>query len=252
MSLPNYDSVKQKIIDTLVGRPEGTEIDPANQQNYELSLLDYVKSVETSSQTPFKGIADENTVPLQPNSSFISYISSLNPGQTKTFQNFRNQSGQPISVTADNDKSCLVILVWNTQYWSVDKITIAVKENGGSDYTLPVATSSVLGGVKIGETLKMNGGVLDVKSNLADELVKNAFTQAGINYNNSIDDEKELEAVNYFLSYEGKDKVSLALRYLVRLFTQSLNNYSGGMIQPLSNEAAAETAQIKGEEAADA
>ena len=153
MSLPNYDSVKQKIIETLVGRPEGTEIDPANQQNYELSLLDYVKSVETSSQTPFKGIADENTVPLQPNSSFISYISVLNSGQSKTFQNFRNQSGQPISVTADSDKSYLIILVWNTQYWSVEKIAIAVKENGGSDYTLPVATSSVLGGIKPGAGL---------------------------------------------------------------------------------------------------
>lgn len=126
MSLPNYDSVKQKIIDTLVGRPEGTEIDPANQQNYELSLLDYVKSVETSSQTPFKGIADENTVPLQPNNSFISYISVLNSGQSKTFKNFRNQSGQPISVTADTNKSHLIILVWNTQYWSVEKITIGV------------------------------------------------------------------------------------------------------------------------------
>lgn len=39
---------------------------------------------------------------------------------------------------------------------------IAINDAGGVSYTLPTATGSVLGGVKVGTTLEINAGVLDV------------------------------------------------------------------------------------------
>lgn len=232
MSLPNYDSVKQKIIDTLVGRPEGTEIDPANQQNYELSLLDYVKSVETLSQTPFKGIADENTVPLQPNNSFVSYISNLNLGQSKTFKNFRNQSGQPISVTADTNKSHLIVLVWNTQYWSVEKITIGVATGGSG------------GGLTVSDLLT-NAEFLDnVATRASNEAVKKAVAnQLGNNYMTAfreLDNTTQQAMLAVMANDFTTDQLNVAAATTVKLIAEMFGFQWNTKLNPLREEAANE------------
>ncbi|MDE5758815.1 MAG: hypothetical protein K2H85_09430 [Allobaculum sp.] len=54
------------------------------------------------------------------------------------------------------------------------------KAVGSSDYTLPVATASTLGGVKVGAGLRIENGVLTTVSqntvNIADDLIRSRFT----------------------------------------------------------------------------
>lgn len=63
--MAGYNDTKAMIISTLMGRPAGTEIQPENQQAYELNMLDYIRNLELISSSPIIGIADETTTPVQ-------------------------------------------------------------------------------------------------------------------------------------------------------------------------------------------
>ena len=41
-----YDDIRQRILSTLMQRPNGTEIQPDNHQDFALSLLEYIRGVE--------------------------------------------------------------------------------------------------------------------------------------------------------------------------------------------------------------
>ena len=45
----------------------GTEIQPEKHQAYALNMLDYVRSVELVSSSSLVGLAEESTIPIQPN-----------------------------------------------------------------------------------------------------------------------------------------------------------------------------------------
>ena len=47
--MAGYSDTKQMIIDALMGRPEGTQIQPEDHQAFALQIIDYIKSVELSS-----------------------------------------------------------------------------------------------------------------------------------------------------------------------------------------------------------
>lgn len=128
--MPGYADTKKLIIDTLVGRPVGTLIFPEGHQTFALSLLDYIHSVELLGASSLQGIANEDTVPLQPNNARVSYISSVPPGETYTFENFHGQNGDPISVISGEDTITFCTLLWNGEYWIVSCIPITT--GGGS------------------------------------------------------------------------------------------------------------------------
>lgn len=120
--MAGYNDTKAMIISTLMGRPAGTEIQPENQQAYELNMLDYIRSLELISSSPIIGVADETTTPVQPDDARVSYIAGIAQNRTVTFQNFIGQDGQPLSITTSDMEAYLVILLWNAQYWTMQAI----------------------------------------------------------------------------------------------------------------------------------
>lgn len=120
--MAGYDDTRQMIISTLMGRPNGEEIQPENQQAYELNMLDYIRSLELLANGPLIGIATPSTQPVQPDDSRACYIAGVAQDRTVTFQNFRNYLGQPIQITNGQMEACLVILIWDTQYWSAETV----------------------------------------------------------------------------------------------------------------------------------
>ena len=44
--MAGYDDTYKMIVSTLMGRPNGTEIQPENHQAYALNMLNYIRSLE--------------------------------------------------------------------------------------------------------------------------------------------------------------------------------------------------------------
>lgn len=117
-----------------MGRPAGTEIQPENHQDYALSLLDYVRSLELTSQSGLIDIAYEDTVPVQPADARVSYISGIGQNSTLTFINFLDAVGNPISITSRPMEGGFIILLWNTQYWESSFIQSNITITSGQSY----------------------------------------------------------------------------------------------------------------------
>lgn len=132
--MAGYDDTRQMIISTLMGRPNGEEIQPENQQAYELNMLDYIRSLELLANAPFIGVAQSTTQPVQPDDSRACYIAGVAQDRTVTFQNFRNYLGQPIQITTGQMEAYLVILVWNGQYWSAESVPTNVISSADQAY----------------------------------------------------------------------------------------------------------------------
>jgi hypothetical protein len=124
--MAGYNDTRTKILNTLLSRPNGTEIQPENHQDFALSMLDYIRSVELISASTLIGIADENTVPVQSDTANAAYIAGVAQGRTVVFKNFFNEDGDEITVTTDDDEAKLVVLLWNTQYWSKQEVSANV------------------------------------------------------------------------------------------------------------------------------
>lgn len=139
--MAGYDDTYQMIISTLMGRPAGEEIQPDEQQAYEINMLNYIRSLELLANGPLIGIATPTTQPVQPNNARACYISGVAQDRTVTFQNFRNYLGQPIQITNGQMEACLVILIWDTQYWSAETVPtsiISAAENANFYYNYNV------------------------------------------------------------------------------------------------------------------
>lgn len=132
--MAGYDDTRRKIINTLMGRPVGTEIQPENHQDYALNMLDYIRSLELLANAPFIGMAQPTTQPVQPNNSRACYIAGVAQDRTVTFQNFRNYLGQPIQITTGQMEAYLVILVWDGQYWSAESVPTNVISSSDQAY----------------------------------------------------------------------------------------------------------------------
>lgn len=120
--MAGYDDTYQMIINTLIGRPSGHEIQPEDHQAFALSMLEYIRSLELLANAPFIGLAKPTTQPIQPNDSRACYIAGVGQERTTTFQNFYDIDGNPISITNGEMEACLVIFVWNGQYWSAESV----------------------------------------------------------------------------------------------------------------------------------
>lgn len=132
--MAGYDDTRKKIIDTLMGRPNGTEIQPENHQDYALNMLNYIRSLELALTSTLVGIADEDTSPIQPDMSNVCYLAGVAQERTVTFQNFRDYQGQPISITTGEMQAYFVILLWNKQYWSMQALPTTIVSHAENAY----------------------------------------------------------------------------------------------------------------------
>lgn len=132
--MAGYDDTYNMIISTLMGRPNGTEIQPENHQAFALNMLGYIRSLELLANAPFIGVATPTTQPVQPDNSSACYIAGVAQDRTTTFQNFRDMNGDPISITNGEMEACLVIFVWNAQYWSAETVPTNIINSADQAY----------------------------------------------------------------------------------------------------------------------
>lgn len=62
-------------------------------QNFALKLLDYIRSVELISGSTLIGIAEPDTVPVQPDDAHVAYIAGVAQERTVEFLDFIDQDG---------------------------------------------------------------------------------------------------------------------------------------------------------------
>ena len=86
--MAGYSDTRQLIIDTLMGRPAGTEIKPEDHQAFALALNDYIRNVELNSGNAFIGFAKADTVPIQSDNGQCFYISTVPPDTNIIYTNF--------------------------------------------------------------------------------------------------------------------------------------------------------------------
>lgn len=132
MATAGYQDTKEAIINTLMGRAVGHEIQPDEHQDFALKLLDYIHSVELISGSTLIGIAEPNTVPLQPDDAHVAYISGVGTDSTFEYLYFIDSNGVPLVVTT-TDKAKFVIFIWNTEYWSKVELETTIELNSYAD-----------------------------------------------------------------------------------------------------------------------
>lgn len=115
--MAGYNDTRNLIIEALMGRQAGTEIQPEKHQAYALNMLNYVRSVELVSSSTLVGLAEESTVPVQPDQGKVCYIAGVGQDRTVTFSNFIDDEGNPISITTGEMEGVFVILLWNMEHW---------------------------------------------------------------------------------------------------------------------------------------
>ncbi|MDD4615085.1 MAG: hypothetical protein PHI40_06760, partial [Caldisericia bacterium] len=74
-------------------------------------------SVELVSSSTLVGLAEESTVPVQPDQGKVCYIAGVGQDRTVTFSNFIDDEGNPISITTGEMEGVFVILLWNMEHW---------------------------------------------------------------------------------------------------------------------------------------
>lgn len=162
--MAGYRDTKKLIEDTLVGRPAGTLILPEGHQNFALSLLDYIRSIELLGSSVLQGIAQQDTVPIQPNDSKVSYVGMVPAGQTYTFTNFYDENGDSISVESEFDVVSVCLFIWNCVYWSVQVIPLEVPDpveivdnliDGGRDKALSAEQGKIIGDELFGQNTQI-------------------------------------------------------------------------------------------------
>lgn len=132
--MAGYDDTRQKILKTLMQRPNGTMIQPENHQDFALNLLDYIRSVELITASTLIGVAYEDTMPVQSNDANEAYLAGVAQQRSATFQNFHDVNGQPITVTTGEMEAKLVILTWNRQYWTKEEISANIISQADTAY----------------------------------------------------------------------------------------------------------------------
>lgn len=132
--MAGYDDTRQKILETLMQRPNGTMIQPENHQDFALNLLDYIRSVELITASTLIGVAYEDTMPVQSNDANEAYLAGVAQQRSATFQDFHDVNGQPITVTTGEMEAKLVILTWNRQYWTKEEISANIISQADTAY----------------------------------------------------------------------------------------------------------------------
>lgn len=123
-TLAGFDNTRQQIMDALVDRVVGTEIQPEAHQKFALALLEYIRSVELISASTLIGQCTPETQPVQPNDANVAYVGTALQQTTTIWENFHGEDGQPIIITTTSSNVAICIFTWNRQYWTVTTTTI--------------------------------------------------------------------------------------------------------------------------------
>lgn len=130
--MAGYEDTRKMIIDTLMGREEGTLIQPEDHQTFALQITDYIHSVELAMSGSFIGVVNNNNIyPIQPAEQNAVYYSTSDVSTTNVFTNFRDINGNPISVVTDSSHVALITLLWNKSYWEKNVLMIPAGSGGG-------------------------------------------------------------------------------------------------------------------------
>lgn len=132
--MAGYDDTRKKILNTLLQRPNGTQITPENHQDFALNLLEYIRSVELISASTLIGVAYTDTVPVQSNQANAAYIAGVAQQSFAVFKNFPNKDGNPITVVTGEMEAKLVILTWNRQYWEKQEVSANIISQADKAY----------------------------------------------------------------------------------------------------------------------
>lgn len=132
--MAGYNDTRKKIINSLLQRPNGTQITPENHQDFALNLLEYIRSVELISASTLIGIAEPETIPVQSNKANASYIAGVAQQRTVVFENFSGEDGNPITISTGEMEAKLVILTWNKQYWEKQEIAANIVSQADKAY----------------------------------------------------------------------------------------------------------------------
>lgn len=169
--MAGYSDTRKLIIDTLMGRPAGTDIQPEDHQAFALALNDYIRNVELNSGNAFIGFAKADTVPIQSDNGQCFYISTVPPSKNIVYVNFLDSNRNPISVTTPPDKMAFVTLIWDTKSWD-SQITI-IETNWSQVFENNIASGAVTGD-KIAPNSIDSSKIIDGTIQLTD-LNPNAF-----------------------------------------------------------------------------
>lgn len=132
--MAGYDDTRNKILNSLLQRPNGTQILPENHQDFALNLLEYIRSVELISASTLIGVAYPDTMPVQSDESNESYVAGVAQQKTVVFENFPDVNGEPITVVTGEMEAKLVILTWNRQYWEKQEISANIVSQADKAY----------------------------------------------------------------------------------------------------------------------
>ena len=132
--MAGYDDTRNKILNSLLQRPNGTQILPENHQDFALNLLEYIRSVELISASTLIGVAYPDTMPVQSDESNESYVAGVAQQKTVVFENFPDVNGEPITVVTGEMEAKLVILTWNRQYWEKQEISANIVSQSDKAY----------------------------------------------------------------------------------------------------------------------
>lgn len=184
--MAGYEDTRQMIINTLTNRLAGTEIQPEDHQEFALAITDYVRSVELLSGNAFIGFAEANTTPVQSDKGQCFYISTVRPGQTVNFVNFIDSNGNAISVSSPGGKMSLVTLIWNTQYWSSQIVTMdtnwSIAQQSGNSESMVMSQKAITDELN----KKVGNGVLAQTTDIASgaitgpKIAENSITTSNI------------------------------------------------------------------------
>lgn len=224
--MAGYGDTRQLIIDTLMGRPAGTEIQPKDHQAFALALNDYIRSVElvAGSGVPL-AFAEPDTVPIQPNNGQAVYLSQVPCGSFKTFSNFIGQDGNALSVLSAENEVKLVTLLWNGSYWSKQETSIPVVTDTTSGFVFKgvAKPDTVPSGMKIPcFYISSIGGVYENfgNINISFEEVAILKTKDGSSWVKEVLNIPTINSVVTFSKFVAKPSATWA-------FTEELNRFKG-------------------------
>ena len=123
-TLAGYDNTHQQIMDALVDRVVGTEIQPEAHQQFALALLEYIRSVELISASTLIGQCTPATIPVQPDDANVAYVGAAPQAATTIWTNFHGYDGQPLTTITTSTSVALCVFTWNKQYWTVTTMTM--------------------------------------------------------------------------------------------------------------------------------
>jgi len=83
-----------------------------------MAMLNYTHRIESISTSTLVGTATEDTEPIHPQYSCVTYISAIGSEKEMEFKHFPDEEGKPLKYTTTN-KSALLILFWNKNYWEL-------------------------------------------------------------------------------------------------------------------------------------